>query len=111
MNLHFSEITHNATGERVFDVLLEGSTAMEDIDIYALKGKRRLLLLTADVTVRDGALNLGFAAHVGNPQICAFEVIQLSAADPLLEAPSYSPTEAPTLRTELAPVGGAFPEI
>jgi hypothetical protein len=73
--LHFAEKVHEASGKRVFDVLLEGRRVLEQHDLFARSG-----LAAADVErlsgvrVDDGFLEIELAARVGQPEISGIEV-------------------------------------
>jgi hypothetical protein len=66
-------------GLRVFDVLLEGDLAVDDLDIYSQVGAETALVVSVPVTVTDGQLNIQFIHGVENPKISAIEVVSGSA--------------------------------
>lgn len=76
VTLHFVEGFCRTPGCRVFDVLLEGAIALEDLEDYeplsAGFGVRDLK--TAPVRVDDGELNIDFRRKVENPKISAIEI-------------------------------------
>jgi endoglucanase len=77
VNLHFAETYEGITaaGQRVFDVIVEGTT-LAGIDVYAETGGRNTALIkTATVNVADGEMNLDFKVRVQNPMINAIEVL------------------------------------
>ena len=75
VTLHFCEVAHRAMRERVFDVKLEGITALEDLDIYARAGRNTALDITFEmVRVADGVLNIEFVKHTGYPAIAGISV-------------------------------------
>ena len=70
----FSEPDEIGGRERLFNVLAEGETVIDELDVMAFRdGKIRsgLTITTPDVTVNDGELTVRFAAAVNEPVICA----------------------------------------
>lgn len=87
--LHFAEIYLNYTGGRIFDVTLEGTTVLDDYDIYADVGHDVAVQHTFYVDVSDGILDIEFSASVDDPKVSAIEVIETIVGDPVL---SVDPT-------------------
>jgi chitodextrinase len=82
VRLHLAE-TYNAitaAGQRVFDVTAEGSTGIDDLDIFARVGANRALIVTFPVTVSDGTLDLVFLRGVQNPKVCGIEVLAIQSS-------------------------------
>ncbi|MGV3642106.1 MAG: PKD domain-containing protein, partial [Adhaeribacter sp.] len=79
--LHFAELYWNSAGQRRFDVALEGSTVLDNFDIYQQAGgKYTAVTETFTVSVTDGTLDLSFSAAtaiggVNRPSLAALEVI------------------------------------
>ena len=84
--LHFAEIYWGATGGgpggaglRVFDVVIEGTTLLDDYDINVDVGPQTEVTKTFIVTVSDGTLNLAFNAlgadGVDQPKLSAMEIL------------------------------------
>ncbi|MCW1922902.1 malectin domain-containing carbohydrate-binding protein [Luteolibacter arcticus] len=96
VRLHFAETWSGVTavGQRVFDVLLEGNTAVNDLDVFAEAGSNAVLVKTLETTVNDGLLTLGLRHEVQNPFVCGIEILQLNVTGPDEEAP-----EPPALLT------------
>ncbi len=77
LTFYFSEPDEIGGRERLFDVLAEGETVIDDLDVMAFRdGKIRsgLTITTPDVTVDDGELTVRFDASVNEPVICALLV-------------------------------------
>lgn len=75
VDLHFAEIFHDKAGRRVFDVILEGQTVLEDLDIFAATGGQlRSLVRSFVVTVNDGQLDLVLDSVVDLAMINAIRV-------------------------------------
>ena len=70
-----------APGTRVFDVLLEGQTALDDFDVTAVYGWNVAGAKTLAVTVEDGTLDLDFVQEVQNPNVSAIEVRAAGGGD------------------------------
>ncbi|MDT7827289.1 malectin domain-containing carbohydrate-binding protein [Pricia sp. S334] len=97
--LHFAEIYWGATGggsggtgQRIFDVSLEGNTILDDYDINADVGSESVAIKTFNVTVSDGVLNLDFDAAgsdgVDQPKVSAIEILGVGSMqlDPVVDA-------------------------
>jgi hypothetical protein len=80
VRLHFAEVADGVrTGDRVFDVLLEGGVArIANLDVYRESGgDRRALVRDLYVLVDDGVLNIDFVSSKGSPpMISAIEVLE-----------------------------------
>ncbi|MDX2302305.1 MAG: malectin domain-containing carbohydrate-binding protein [Microscillaceae bacterium] len=90
INLHFAEIyfglpgggSGGGVGSRVFDVIVEGQTLLDNYDIIADVGTATAVVKTFDVTVNDGTLNIVGTASVNQAKISAIEVFSLGANPP-----------------------------
>jgi hypothetical protein len=77
VRLHFVEFAHNAVGQRVFNVLINGTTVLSNYDIYAQAGAThkavvQVLDTTADST---GTLRIQFQTVVDGAYCSAIEII------------------------------------
>jgi hypothetical protein len=72
--LYFSEPTHTAAGERLFDVSAEGTTVLANYDVFARGGYRTMHKVSVPVTVADGQLNLRFLGKVGVAMVSAVTI-------------------------------------
>lgn len=90
VRLHFAETWSGitATGQRVFDVLLEGQTAINSLDVFATAGPNTALVRTLQTTVNDGQLTIGLRHGVQNPFISGIEIFLLEASGPDEEPPT-----------------------
>ena len=70
-------------GTRVFDVAIEGAVLpnLDDIDLSAGFGNLVGGVISNEVTVTDGQLNIEFLHGVENPLINGIEIIKLAGAD------------------------------
>lgn len=75
VTLKFVEPHYNQKGVRVFDVSLQGSKVIDQLDIFAKVGKNRALDYTfKDIQVKDGRLAIEFGYRVEFPCIAAIVV-------------------------------------
>lgn len=85
--LHFAETYWGNTGQRVFDVALEGTRVLTNYDIYRKAGYATATTETFTATITDGVLTLDFLSGTGgvnDPKVDAIEVLSLGAATPSL---------------------------
>ncbi|MEL6755564.1 MAG: malectin domain-containing carbohydrate-binding protein, partial [Pseudomonadota bacterium] len=77
VNLYAAEIWTGAQdpGVRVFDVEIEGLLAHDNVDLTADFGWNTVGVLTYNVEVTDGNLDIDFLPGVQNPKISAIEII------------------------------------
>jgi parallel beta-helix repeat protein len=77
--LHFAETFEriNASGQRVFDVNVEGKRT-RDLDVFAAAGGRRnrAITRTYDVIVQDGELTIAFTAKQQKPFVNGIEILK-----------------------------------
>jgi chitodextrinase len=92
VKLHFAENYASASGQRVFDVDIEGVRRFDDIDIFAEAGAGMALIRSTTVTVTDGQINIAFLHQTENPLINAIEILPQTGSD----------TQAPTTPTDLS---------
>ncbi|WP_432102334.1 S8 family serine peptidase [Streptomyces sp. bgisy091] len=75
VELSFAELSRTEPGERVFDVMTEGTERTADLDIAKEAGGAfKALTKTYTVTVTDGQLNLRLVAHTGKTLVNAVRV-------------------------------------
>ncbi len=74
VELHFAETHYKDDGLRVFDVSLEGSTVLDDLDIHAEVGHDAPYVRNFDVEVTDGVLDVTFRNVIENALVSAIEV-------------------------------------
>jgi hypothetical protein len=79
VNLYFAEIYTGtfSVGARIFDVAIENSLVLNDLDVYGQVGGDTALVTSHDVTVTDSNLNIAFGHVVENPAVKAIEIISL----------------------------------
>ncbi len=81
VRIHFAETWFRANEVRRFDVLLEGTPVLKELDIYREVGFAKPYVCTWSGRVTDGMLDIEFEPRFGNPAvdndtptICAIEV-------------------------------------
>ncbi|KAJ7968593.1 Leucine-rich repeat receptor-like protein kinase [Quillaja saponaria] len=83
--LHFAEIDSSVTGvgQRVFNIVINGDTAFEDVDIIKLSGSRyAALVLNTTVTVNGRTLTITLQPKEGSHAIVnAIEVFEVITAE------------------------------
>ncbi|HEY7771603.1 MAG TPA: DUF1592 domain-containing protein [Marinagarivorans sp.] len=61
IRLNFSETYHDAVGERLFNVLVEGQQVLSNVDIFATVGMRAAMIENINnIAVTDGSLDIEF---------------------------------------------------
>ena len=93
VKLHFAELFHQTTGERIFDVLVGGKIVAKNLDIFERVGYLSALVIPVTTPSSIGTVSIEFVTKKENPKICAIEVIEL---------PNYVfPTAAPVSQVSL----------
>jgi hypothetical protein len=70
LQLWFTENYFGSTGQRMFDVFVEGEKIIEDLDLVAAAGFRNAYTVDVNnITVDDGTLDIHFSAEINNPLI------------------------------------------
>ena len=90
VRLYLAELYFGGVGNRVFDVRVEGvvPAVFDNIDAIAAKGKNVGYMLSYDVLVTDGTLNIEFLRQAQNPAIKGIEIVSLATGSVLSAAPS-----------------------
>lgn len=83
VRLHFAEIYWDQPNQRIFDVLIEGQTALDEYDIVADVGASTAVIKTiSNISVTDGTLNIDFPpATQDKPKISAIEIYLSACVD------------------------------
>jgi len=85
ITIKLAEIWHkvdNVNKQRVFDVLVEGQTVFNDVDIYDLVGPRAALDLEHTYVAKDGTLDIKFQNFLQKAKVSAILVEELSSCSP-----------------------------
>ncbi|MEA3177592.1 MAG: large repetitive protein [Gammaproteobacteria bacterium] len=78
VRLHFAELSFNATGQRVFNVALNGTTVLSNFDLFAAAGGQNKAVIEEFNTTANGAGQIAIAFTKGpadNPEIAAIQVL------------------------------------
>jgi hypothetical protein len=101
VDLHLAEIYWGGSGQRVFDMALEGQTlpALQNIDIFSRVGANTALTISQQVTVSDGSLSIQVGpgsnapGNVDNAKLNGFAVFA-EGAQPVLPSLSIAAASA-----------------
>jgi hypothetical protein len=85
LNLYFAnaELAYSSPGSRVFDILLEGNTTVSSFDIVSAFGNNVGGMVSANITINDGVLNILLDRKVGEVIINGIELIDTKPATPI----------------------------
>ncbi len=84
VTLQFMEPEDIASGERVFDVLVEGEVLVSNLDVRRVRDGKHISALdrtVTDVLVTDGELNIELRAGTGKPVISGI-IVRRQSVDP-----------------------------
>jgi len=92
VRLHFAELYWTATGKRIFNVLINGTTVLSNYDIYAATGARYKAIVREFTTTANtsGQIVINFNTITDNATIEGIEIIPVA------------PNAAPTIATPAA---------
>jgi len=102
VRLHFAEIYWTATGKRVFNVAINGASALSNYDIFAAAGASKAVVRDfAAKASGSGQITVQFSTVVDNAKCSGLEILGAGAAD--AGAPDSAPppptNQAPTVAT------------
>ncbi len=80
VTLRFAELQYSAAGQRVFNVVLNGTTVLSNFDILANVAPLTPLVQQFPVTVTNGAIQLAFNGIVNRGIINAIQVTQATTS-------------------------------
>ncbi len=78
VRLYFAETFANASGVRVFDVMVEGQTVLDDYDIFAAAGGKWIGIVERANVTSDGSIDIEMLHMSENPAIKAIEIVNLN---------------------------------
>ncbi len=75
--LHFAEIYSGTSlpGQRIFDTLVEGQLAIDNLDIAGFVGPTAAYSFLTTKNITDGAINIALLHGVENPKISGIEIV------------------------------------
>ena len=77
VRLYVAETFLSAADARIYDVLIEGGVAFENVDLVAMFGHDVGGVLSDDVTMTDTSLDIQWLHQTENTQINGIEIIKL----------------------------------
>jgi hypothetical protein len=109
VRLHFAELYQSATGKRVFNVLINGTTVLSNFDIYATAGgnyRAVLRELTATANA-SGQIIIKFNTITDNATVGGIEIITLAPNNPpsIVTAAAAAPNPVSGPTTALSVLG------
>ncbi|MEO1235693.1 MAG: malectin domain-containing carbohydrate-binding protein [Planctomycetota bacterium] len=110
LDVYFAEIYHGTQdpGDRVFDVEVEGQTALNNYDVVDAVGGYTGVVESFEVELDDGQLNLRFLRETQNPAVKAIRVVSVAEPDPVApEVDVDGPTGDGAFAAEFTAGGGA----
>jgi len=109
LKLHFMEGYWNTSGQRVFNVAVNGSNVLTNFDIAAEAGGKAALVKSIPATSNGGAVTVTFQGVVGAPIVSAIELIGSGGGEPPTppSAPSGLSAAGGTGQVELTWTAGA----
>ena len=91
VTLKFAEIYWTAAGHRIFDVSMQGTQVISNLDIFALAGKDGAYDVSIPVSVTNGTLNIAFTSVADYAKISAIKVTTASSGT----SPDTTPPTVP----------------
>lgn len=97
VRLYFAETWAPAfqTGVRVFDVVIEGNTVLDDYDIFADVGANTAVMKSFQLTA-DSSIEIDFTHESQNPTVKAIEVFAIDGDQPVITNPVIVSNPLPT---------------
>ncbi|HLE00879.1 MAG TPA: malectin domain-containing carbohydrate-binding protein [Bdellovibrionota bacterium] len=90
LTLKFAETYWTSSGQRVFDIAVNGTTVVNNLDIFAKVGADTAYDLVLPVTVTNGAIKVEFDTDVDNAKVGALLIEPVSAGSlPAVTSPVY----------------------
>lgn len=89
--LNLAELWFTGVGQRVFDVSAEGTSKLNNVDIFAQAGgMNKPLQLSFDTQVTDGVLTLDFTDRVNYAKVDSIRVEKVAPAPPAASFPKLA---------------------
>ena len=99
VRFHLTELYIGITkaGDRLFDIVVEGTVAFPRVDPFSMSGLRRDIPVTLeyDFLATDGTLNIELRPIAQSPALVAIEVLELSPCDGRAPPPVIAPAPSP----------------
>jgi Malectin domain len=102
VRLHFSEIFFKRPNQRVFDVYVQDTAVVSNLDLFSVAGRNTRYNITTTVTVNDNLIvEINLKRKIQNPIISGIEIIPISNTP-------ISPTTTPISNTPKSPTTTPF---
>ena len=109
VRLHFTELYWTSSGDRIFDVTINGVTVLDNFDIFAETGARYKATIREFTTSADGAgeIEIQFITGTDNATVQGIEVISAIPDNPpvIVQEPSANPVTVTGTTTSLSVLG------
>ncbi len=100
INLYFVELHYRARNHRVFNVLIEKQSVLENYDLFSTVGFGVADKKTYQVEVRDQQIDIEFKSVQRAPKICAIEIYRVSGPPVITSARQITVLEDQLLKYE-----------
>lgn len=97
VTLNASELYWRNAGQRVFDVVAEGTTVLAGIDLIKAVGPTAAYTATFTASVTDGALNLKLPATVDSAKLSSLSVVAVAGPEPTTTPAPTAPASVTSL--------------
>jgi Malectin domain len=95
VKLHFAEVSYQAIGQRVFDVIVNGKVTIKNLDIYKEAGYLTAFIVPIVAMSKNSTISIEFVSNVENPKICALEIVEIPNYVPPPTAAPVAPPKLP----------------
>jgi parallel beta-helix repeat protein len=107
VSMDFAETTWNRAGARVFSVTDAGMPIVTNLDLFATVGMNHAYVVTKDVKVSNGTLDLSFTAKADHAVVSAILVVSLAPSAPVTGI-TVTPTQSIQAAVSANPAGTTF---
>jgi hypothetical protein len=111
VRLHFAEIQRTNVGQRQFGVRIQGTTVLENFDIYSIVGASNLAVVREFTTLANasGQIVIEFLpGRIGEPLVSGIEVLS-QIASLVTQAPIFGPEPGSYVETEVVNITSKTP--
>jgi hypothetical protein len=108
VRLHFDESYWSGSGQRLFNVAINGQQVLSNFDIYATAGAAKKAIVEQETATADanGQITIQFTSLKDNAKVNGIEVLPASSSTP---TPTPTPTPIPTPTSTPIPTPTATP--
>jgi cellulase/cellobiase CelA1 len=111
IRLHFDEIYLNSSGQRLFNVAINGQQVLNNFDIYATAGAADKAVVEQETATADanGQITIQFTSVKDNAKVNGIEVLPSSTTPTPTPTPTPTSTPSPTPTSTPIPTPTATP--